>query len=51
MPLARIKMMLGIVVPGGFTLTEEELRELLAGMVGEGRVEKTGGGGVYRVVA
>jgi anaphase-promoting complex subunit 2 len=51
MPLARIKMMLAIVVPGGFALTEEELRELLAGMVGEGRVEKTGGGGVYRVVA
>jgi anaphase-promoting complex subunit 2 len=51
MPLARIKMMLGIVVPGGFGLSEEELRELLAGMVGEGRVEKTGGGGVYRVVA
>jgi anaphase-promoting complex subunit 2 len=51
MPLARIKMMLGIVVPGGFGLSEEELRELLAGMVGEGRVETTGGGGVYRVVA
>ena len=51
MPLARIKMMLGIVVPGGFALNEEELRELLAGMVGEGRVERSsGGGGLYRAV-
>lgn len=49
MPLQRIRMMLGVVVPGGFGLGEEELRELLAGMAAEGRVEM-GGKGVYRVV-
>jgi anaphase-promoting complex subunit 2 len=49
MPVQRIKMMLGVVVPGGFGLGEEELRELLGGMAGEGRVEM-GAKGVYRVV-
>jgi anaphase-promoting complex subunit 2 len=50
MPLGRIMMMLGIVVPGGFGLGEEELRELLNGMCGEGRCEMDGKG-VYRVVS
>lgn len=43
MPLARISMMLGVVVPGGFPFSSEELREFLAGMVREGEVEVVGG--------
>ena len=50
MPLARIAMMLGIVVPGGFPFSNEELKDFLSGMVREGRVE-VGMGGNYRVVA
>ena len=49
MPLARIAMMLGIVVPGGFPFSEEQLREFLGAMVREGRLE-VGHGGVYRAV-
>lgn len=49
MPLGRIAMMLGMVVPGGFPYGAEELREFLAGMVREGRVE-VGVGGIYRIV-
>jgi anaphase-promoting complex subunit 2 len=49
MPLPRIAMMLGIVVPGGFPFSNEELREFLAGMCRE-RVLEIGHGGVYRVV-
>jgi anaphase-promoting complex subunit 2 len=49
MPLGRIAMMLGMVVPGGFPFGTEELREFLAGMVREGKVE-VGVGGNYRVV-
>ena len=50
MPLPRIAMMLGIVVPGGFPFSNEELKEFLGGMVKEGVVE-VGMGGNYRVVA
>jgi anaphase-promoting complex subunit 2 len=49
MPLARIAMMLGIVVPGGFPFGMEELREFLGGMVKEGTVE-VGMGGNYRIL-
>jgi anaphase-promoting complex subunit 2 len=49
MPLPRIAMMLGIVVPGGFPFSNEELREFLNGMCRE-RVLEMGHGGVYRVV-
>ena len=49
MPLPRIAMMLGIVVPGGFPFSNEELREFLGGMCRE-RVLEVGHGGVYRVV-
>jgi anaphase-promoting complex subunit 2 len=49
MPLPRIAMMLGIVVPGGFPFSNEELREFLNGMCKE-RVLEVGHGGVYKVV-
>ena len=49
MPLPRIAMMLGIVVPGGFPFSNEELREFLGGLCRE-RVLEVGHGGVYRVV-
>ena len=49
MPLPRIVMMLGMVVPGGFPFSNEELKEFLGRMVREGEVEM-GGGGVYRAV-
>ena len=42
MPLPRIVMMLGMVVPGGFPYGSEELREFLAGMVREGSVVLVG---------
>lgn len=44
MPLGRIAMMLGIVVPGGFPFGNEELKEFLAGMVRAGEVEVGMGG-------
>ncbi|KAJ9608368.1 hypothetical protein H2200_007356 [Cladophialophora chaetospira] len=50
MPLARIAMMLGIVVPGGFPFSNEELKEFLAGMVKEGALE-VGNAGVYKVAS
>lgn len=50
MPLARIAMMLGIVVPGGFPFGNEELKEFLAGMVREGTLE-VGNAGAYRVAS
>ncbi|ETI28003.1 hypothetical protein G647_00452 [Cladophialophora carrionii CBS 160.54] len=50
MPLARIAMMLGIVVPGGFPFSNEELKEFLAGMVKEGVLE-VGNAGVYKVAS
>ena len=46
MPLARIAMMLGIVVPGGFPFSNEELKEFLGGMVKDGALE-VGNAGVY----
>jgi anaphase-promoting complex subunit 2 len=49
MPLPRIAMMLGIVVPGGFPFSNEELREFLNGMCKE-RVLEVGHGGVYKIV-
>lgn len=49
MPLPRIAMMLGIVVPGGFPFSNEQLKEFLNGMVKEGRLE-LGHGGVYKAV-
>jgi anaphase-promoting complex subunit 2 len=50
MPLQRIAMMLGIVVPGGFPFSNDELKEFLTGMVKEGRLE-VGPGGNYKAVA
>ncbi|KIW49752.1 hypothetical protein PV05_11401 [Exophiala xenobiotica] len=50
MPLPRIAMMLGIVVPGGFPFSNEELKEFLAGMVKEGVLE-VGHGGAYKVAS
>ena len=49
MPLPRIAMMLGFVVPGGFPFSNEELKEFLGGMVKEGVLE-CGMGGNWRVV-
>ncbi|KIV91754.1 hypothetical protein PV10_06261 [Exophiala mesophila] len=49
MPLPRIAMMLGIVVPGGFPFSNEELKEFLAGMVKDSVLE-VGNGGVYKAV-
>jgi anaphase-promoting complex subunit 2 len=49
MPLPRIAMMLGIVVPGGFPFSNEELREFLTSMVKGGRLE-LGHGGAYKAV-
>ncbi|KAF7507940.1 hypothetical protein GJ744_009974 [Endocarpon pusillum] len=49
MPLPRIVMMLGMVVPGGFPFSNEELKEFLGRMVRDGEVEM-GGGGVYKAV-
>lgn len=49
MPLPRIVMMLGMVVPGGFPFSNDELKEFLARMVRDGEVE-VGGGGVYKAV-
>lgn len=48
LPLPRIAMMLGMVVPGGFPYRNEELKEFLGRLVSEGTVE-VGGGGVYRM--
>ena len=50
MPLARIAMMLGIVVPGGFPFSNEELKEFLGGMVKDGALE-VGNVGVYKVAS
>lgn len=50
MPLPRIAMMLGIVVPGGFPFSNEELKEFLAGMIKEGVLE-VGHGGAYKVAS
>jgi len=50
MPLPRIAMMLGIVVPGGFPFGNEELKEFLGGMVKEGILE-LGHGGAYKVAS
>ena len=49
MPLPRIAMMLGIVVPGGFPFSNEELKEFLSRMVRDGHLE-LGHGGVYKAV-
>lgn len=48
MPLPRIAMMLGIVVPGGFPFSNEELKEFLASMVKDGALV-VGHGGSYKV--
>ena len=48
MPLPRIAMMLGIVVPGGFPFSNEELKEFLASMVKDGALV-VGHGGAYKV--
>lgn len=42
MPLPRIAMMLGMVVPGGFPFSNEELREFLGSMVRDGVVTLQG---------
>lgn len=49
MPLQRIVMMLKIAVPGGFPFSNQELREFLAGMVSQGKVEIVSGGN-YKIV-
>jgi anaphase-promoting complex subunit 2 len=49
MPLPRIAMMLGIVVPGGFPFSNEELKEFLAGMIKDGALE-VGHGGSYKAL-
>ena len=49
MPLPRIVMMLGMVVPGGFPFSNEELKDFLTRMLKDGEVE-IGAGGVYRAV-
>lgn len=49
MPLQRIVMMLKIVVPGGFPFSNEELREFLAGMVAQGKLEIISGGS-YKII-
>ncbi|KAK5056570.1 hypothetical protein LTR84_012102 [Exophiala bonariae] len=50
MPLPRIAMMLGIVVPGGFPFSNEELKEFLASMVKDGALQ-VGHGGAYKVAS
>ncbi|KAL2011973.1 hypothetical protein VTN00DRAFT_4691 [Thermoascus crustaceus] len=50
MPLQRIVMMLKIAVPGGFPFSNEELREFLAGMVAQGKLEIVSGGS-YKIVS
>jgi anaphase-promoting complex subunit 2 len=50
MPLARIAMMLGIVVPGGFPFSNEELKDFLGSMVKDGALE-VGNAGVYKVAS
>ncbi|KIX05952.1 uncharacterized protein Z518_03926 [Rhinocladiella mackenziei CBS 650.93] len=49
-PLPRIAMMLGIVVPGGFPFSNEELKEFLAGMIKEGILD-VGHGGNYKIAS
>ncbi|KAN0078936.1 hypothetical protein V8E54_005449 [Elaphomyces granulatus] len=49
MPLQRIVMMLKIAVPGGFPYSNEDLREFLAGMVSQGRLEIASGGN-YKIM-
>lgn len=49
MPLTRIVMMLKVVVPGGFPLGNEELKQFLEGRVKEGRLEVVGGS--YKITA
>lgn len=49
MPLQRIVMMLKIAVPGGFPFSNEELREFLAGMVAQGKLELVSGG-AYKIM-
>ncbi|KAL1853323.1 hypothetical protein Plec18167_005587 [Paecilomyces lecythidis] len=49
MPLQRIVMMLQIAVPGGFPFSNEELREFLAGMVAQGKLEIVSGGS-YKII-
>ena len=48
MPLPRIAMMLGIVVPGGFPFSNETLKDFLGALVREGTLE-IGHGGAYKM--
>ena len=50
MPLPRISMMLGMVVPGGFPFSNEELKEFMSSMVKEGVLE-VGPGGNWKVAS
>ena len=50
MPVGRITMMLGMVVPGGFPFSTDELKEFLGRMVRDGEIE-VAAGGVYKAVA
>ncbi|KAJ9323181.1 hypothetical protein DTO027B5_8561 [Paecilomyces variotii] len=50
MPLQRIVMMLQIAVPGGFPFSNEELREFLAGMVTQKKLEIVSGGN-YKIIS
>lgn len=49
MPLPRIVMMLGMVVPGGFPFSNDELKEFLNRMMRDGEIEM-GAAGAYRAV-
>lgn len=48
MPLPRMVMMLKFAVPGGFPYGERELKDFLAGMVTEGRLEVVAGN--YKII-
>jgi anaphase-promoting complex subunit 2 len=43
MPVSRILMMMRMMVAGGFPFGEEEVKSLLAGLEGEGKVVGYGG--------
>ncbi|BFZ65006.1 hypothetical protein YB2330_006169 [Saitoella coloradoensis] len=49
MPIERMQMMLGMLIPGGFTRSQDELRGFLDVMGKEGKVE-LGAGGVYKLM-
>ena len=50
MPLPRIAMMLGIVVPGGFPFSNETLKDFLGALIRDGTLE-IGHGGAYKMTS